>query len=76
METSLLTEVTSQREEDLELVLHSRLGSRIRNLRVLLRPNGIVLQGYACTYHAKQLAQHAVMEATRLPLLANDIEVR
>jgi hypothetical protein len=76
METSLLTEVTSQREEDLELVLHSRLGSRIRDLRVLLRPNGIVLQGYAATYHAKQLAQHAVMEATRLPLLANDIEVR
>ena len=76
METSLLTEVTSQREEDLELVLHSRLGSRIRDLRVLLRPNGIVLQGYAATYHAKQLAEHAVMEATRLPLLANDIEVR
>ena len=76
METSLLTEVTSQREEDLELVLHSRLGSRIRDLRVLLRPNGIVLQGYASTYHAKQLAQHAAMEATRLPLLANDIEVR
>jgi hypothetical protein len=76
METSLLTEVTSQREEDLELVLYSRLGSRIRDLRVLLRPNGIVLQGYAATYHAKQLAQHAVMEATRLPLLANDIEVR
>ena len=76
METSLLTEVTSQREEDLELLLHSRLGSRIRELRVVLRPNGIVLQGYATTYHAKQLAQHAVMEATRLPLLANDIEVR
>ena len=76
METSLLTKVTSQTEEDLELVLYSRLGSRIRDLRVLLRPNGIVLQGYAATYHAKQLAQHAVMEATRMPLLANDIEVR
>jgi len=33
------------------------------------------LRGRAKTYYAKQLAQHAVMEATDLPVLANEIEV-
>ena len=27
------------------------------------------------TYYAKQLAQHAVMEMTEVPILANEIEV-
>jgi len=34
-----------------------------------------VLQGRTRTYHAKQLAQHAVMEITELPILANEIRV-
>lgn len=62
-------------EEYVELLLSRRLGSRIRNLRILLQPNGIILQGRAATYHAKQLAQHAVMEMVRRPILANEIEV-
>ena len=33
------------------------------------------LLGRARSYYAKQLAQHAVFEASRLPLLANAIEV-
>jgi hypothetical protein len=47
------------------------LGGRVSDLRLLLRDNGVVLQGY----YAKQLAQEAVMKATKLPLLANEIEV-
>jgi hypothetical protein len=39
------------------------------------RINGIILQGFASTYHAKQLAQHLVMEITNQPVLANEIEV-
>jgi hypothetical protein len=35
----------------------------------------LVLQGQAHTYYAKQLAQHALLEATRLPIRANEIEV-
>ena len=42
---------------------------------MLFQDNGLILQGYAFTYYAKQLAQHAIMQATRLPILANDIEV-
>jgi hypothetical protein len=62
--------------EHLELLVQRRLGSRVRDLRVLVRKDGVILQGRAGTYHAKQLAQHAAMELTTLPILANDIEVR
>ena len=63
------------REECVETLVQRRLGSRVRDLRVMVRPDGIVLQGRAATYHAKQLAQHAAMEVLRRPILANDIEV-
>lgn len=63
-------------DDHLELQVQRRLGSRVRDLRVLIRPNGIILQGRSSTYHAKQLAQHAAMEIIRRPILANDIEVR
>jgi hypothetical protein len=36
---------------------------------------GLFLQGQTHTYHAKQLAQHLVMQMTDFPILANDIEV-
>jgi hypothetical protein len=52
------------------------MGNRIRDLRILVRPEGIILQGRTATYHAKQLAQHAAMELVNLPILANDIDVR
>jgi hypothetical protein len=41
----------------------------------VVRGCGLVLTGQASTYYAKQLAQHAVMEATALPILANEIDV-
>jgi hypothetical protein len=62
--------------EHLESQVQHRLGSRVRDLRVIIRHDGIILQGRAATYHAKQLAQHAAMELAELPILANDIEVR
>ncbi len=49
---------------------------RVRDLRVMCRKDGVILQGSARTYHAKQLAQHSVMEITDLPILANEIEVQ
>ncbi len=61
--------------ECLELQLQRRVGGRVRDLRIVFRAGGIVLQGRATTYHAKQLAQHAAMELIRVPILANDIEV-
>jgi hypothetical protein len=64
-----------EQEEHLETLLQSRLGSRVRNVQVQIHPEGLIIQGRAATYHAKQLAQHALMELANLPILANDIEV-
>jgi len=53
-----------------------RLGARVRDFRPVVRDKGLILRGQVHTYYAKQLAQHAVMETTGLPILANEIEVR
>jgi hypothetical protein len=60
---------------EVEAHVQSRLMGRIRDLRLEAGEQGIVLRGRALTYHVKQLAQHAVMEASGLPILANEIEV-
>jgi len=52
-----------------------RLSGRVRSFRLLVHGSGLILQGHAATYYVKQLAQHAIMEQSRLPILANDIEV-
>jgi hypothetical protein len=66
---------TTVSTDDLESRIQRRLGNRVRELRVVRVPGGLVLQGRASTYHAKQLAQHAAMELSTQPILANDIEV-
>lgn len=63
-------------DERLEALLQARLGGRIRDLRLVHLPSGLIIRGRAATYHAKQLAQHAVMELAELPILSNDIEVQ
>jgi len=62
-------------EERLESLMQCRLGNRVRGLRVLLTPLGIILTGRTSTYHAKQLAQHAAMELSTHQIVSNDIEV-
>ena len=59
----------------LEGRVQRRLNGRLREFRLLLRDHGLVLRGHTRTYHAKQLAQHAVMEEVPLPIRANEIEV-
>jgi hypothetical protein len=61
--------------ERLETQVQSRLNGRVRNFRLVVREHGLILMGQARTYYAKQVAQHAVMEATALPILANEIDV-
>jgi hypothetical protein len=57
--------------------VHAYLGGRVRDFRLeLCDGRGLVLRGRAPTYYAKQVAQHAVMAASRLPIAANEIEVR
>jgi hypothetical protein len=63
------------RVEELHARILGRLGGRARGLQVVVWNHGIVLKGQVPSYYAKQLAQQAVMEATNLPILANDIEV-
>jgi hypothetical protein len=75
MSTNALTPDVLTEEERLEGMLQRRLGNRIRDLRVVLLADGLILQGHTATYHAKQLAQHAAMELANLPIVANDIEV-
>jgi hypothetical protein len=60
---------------ELELHLQCRLGGRVRDFRIASVRGGLALQGRAATYYAKQLAQHFVLQATTLPIVANDIEV-
>jgi hypothetical protein len=61
--------------ERLEARVRCRLSGRVHDLQVLGRANGLVLKGHSPTYYAKQLAQHALMEVSELPILANEIEV-
>ncbi len=52
-----------------------QLSGRLRDFRLEVSDAGLVLSGRVPTYHAKQLAQHAVMGATDLPILRNEIVV-
>ncbi len=76
MPTPMLAEPILSRHENLETLVQRRLGGRVRDLRIVARPDGLILEGWAVTYHAKQLAQHVAMELTPLRIVANAIEVR
>jgi hypothetical protein len=53
-----------------------RLNGLLRDFQLVFRDGGLVLRGRVPTYYTKQLAQHAVMEASSLPIYANEMEVR
>jgi hypothetical protein len=61
--------------ERLSAHVEGRLGRQVHDLRLLLGDHGLVLQGRARTYYAKQLAQQAVMQASHYRIQANEIEV-
>ena len=61
--------------DHLERRVKLQLSGRVRNFRLKWGRAGLVLRGRVRTYYAKQLAQHAVMDATNLPIVRNDIEV-
>jgi hypothetical protein len=47
-----------QYELERHIIRHT--GRRVRDLRVEVRPEGVVLRGRAGSYYVKQLAQHGV----------------
>lgn len=59
----------------LDRFVHGRLNGRVREFRLVLHADGFIRIGQASTYHANQLAQHALMSATPLPIVANQIKV-
>ena len=65
----------SETTTELEARVQVRFGARIRDFRLVLLENGLILRGRAKSFHVKQLAQHAVMQSAGLPILANEIEV-
>jgi hypothetical protein len=60
----------------IEGYIERRASGRIRDLHVVCSDDAIILQGRSRTYHAKQLAQQAVLDLTDgYPLLTNQIVV-
>ena len=70
-----MNDLKGEQTVQLEARVQHRLSGRVHDLRVVARDDGLVLQGRAHTYYAKQLVQQAVMEASPLPIRANEIEV-
>lgn len=68
-------DINTEEEALLEMHIQARLRGQVRGLRVVRRDNGFILQGRTPTYYAKQLVLHAAMQATTLPILADEIEV-
>jgi hypothetical protein len=69
----LLTPETLAEVEELVL---QQLRGRLHDFRLSIRNGGLVLRGRTESLHAKQLAQHAILEITRAPITANEIAVR
>ena len=61
----------------LEALVRQTLAGRahVRDLRVVVLEDGVILEGWAATFYAKQLAQHVVTKVLGLSLRANRIEV-
>jgi hypothetical protein len=60
----------------LKAQVHDRVCGRVRDLELFAQPNGVVVRGIANSYYVKQLALNALLEASSLPILANEIRVR
>ncbi|OAI40780.1 hypothetical protein AYO40_04290 [Planctomycetaceae bacterium SCGC AG-212-D15] len=61
--------------ERLQDLVLQRVGRRLRGFEIVCDEDAIVLRGWAPSFYIKQITQQAVMEATNLPIRANEIEV-
>lgn len=59
----------------LERVVHARTGGRIRDLRIDLFDDQVVVAGVVPTYYTKQLVTHAVLEEIKDRELSNVVHV-
>ena len=60
--------------ERLAAVIFSRYRSQLRELRLEVSAEGIILRGRSTTFYGKQLALHEALRCG-LPVVANDIVV-
>ena len=60
---------------ELESRVADQLNGQVRHFRVFACDGGILLKGRARTYHAKQMAQHIVMKASKQRIVANQMDV-
>lgn len=66
---------TPELQSELEQIVRRRTGRRVRNLRVELAGERVILRGQATSYYVKQLAQHGIFEILPRILLENTIDV-
>jgi hypothetical protein len=60
----------------IERIVRCRTGGRIRDLRIDVTDDQVVISGVASTYYAKQLATHAALDEIRGRSLTNSIDVQ
>ena len=60
----------------IERIVRCRTGGRIRDLKVDLTDESVVISGFATTYYAKQLVTHAALDEIPGRMLTNAIEVQ
>lgn len=60
---------------DLEAEVCRHLHGQVNSFRLEAGVHGLILHGWARNHHAKQLALHAVMRRTAVPIEANRIGV-
>lgn len=72
---NMMCDTGQRRLEELEGLVQRRTGGRIRDFRIEVNGDRVVLCGRTSTYYAKQLAQQAAMEAADLGVCENEIEV-
>ncbi len=61
--------------EQVERVVRSRTGGMIRELRVDVLDDRVVITGRTATYYTKQLATHAALDLLEDVSLTNEIDV-
>jgi hypothetical protein len=73
-----LPETLEEAEElaaSIERAVQQETGHGVRNLRVVIGNDSVVLNGRCDSYYCKQIAQHVAMSLSRGERLVNGIEV-
>lgn len=73
--TDLLEVPSSENLDQIQQEIRRNLSLRVQNFRIRAVEDGLILEGRTKTYYGKQMVQHAVMDATDFPILANNIVV-